>query len=95
MGGAETIMCPEDVRPLGPPRNLTSQSRAARPEAFGHGWDGLHVSSISRAAMPAKRTLGPSRHHMGPSPTQTRTGVQVKDCPDAMKAAARKRGGIA
>ncbi len=40
--------------------------------------------------MPARRTLGPSRHHIGPSPSQTRMGVHVKDWPEAMALVAAK-----
>ena len=38
--------------------------------------------SSSRAAMPERRTRGPSAHQMGPSPSQTAMGVQVKVSPD-------------
>jgi hypothetical protein len=43
----------------------------------GHGWLNRHVLSISRVAIPDKRTRGPSTHQRGPSPSQTGTGVQV------------------
>jgi hypothetical protein len=33
--------------------------------------------------MPESRTRGPSAHQIGPSPSQTRCGVQVKDWPAA------------
>lgn len=51
-------------------------------------WAGLQVSSTSRAAIPASRTLGPSAHQIGPSPSHTRIGVQLKTIPGATKDAA-------
>ncbi len=34
--------------------------------------------------MPESRTLGPSAHQMGPSPSQTWVGVHSKVCPRGM-----------
>lgn len=49
----------------------------------------LHLPSISRAAMPDKRTCGPSAHQIGPSPSQTRIGVHANDWPAGTIAAAQ------
>lgn len=87
--GAHTRICPVFVCPFAPPKKRTSRSRASLPEALGQGCPSLQVPSISRAAIPASLTLGPSAHQMGPSPSQTRVGVQAKACPDAMTRAVR------
>ena len=68
---------PSGLRPVGAPISFTRALRASAPLAVGHGWLGRQLSSISRAAMPARRIRGPSAHHTGPSPSQTRVGVQV------------------
>lgn len=49
--------------------SCTRNALAACAEASGHGWFGLHVPSISRAAIPARRIRGPSSHQIGPSPS--------------------------
>jgi hypothetical protein len=77
-GADRTLMWPVASRPFGPPKSFTKRSRASIPPTVGHGWCGLHVPSISRAATPAIRTFGPSAHHIGPSPSQTAMGVHVK-----------------
>jgi hypothetical protein len=41
------------------------------------------VLSISRAATAAILIFGPSAHQIGPSPSQTATGVQVNVAPEA------------
>ena len=69
------------LRPVAAPINCTSASRATIAMASGQGWLSRHVPSISLAAIPASRTWGPSSHHTGPSPSQTRTGVQVNSSP--------------
>lgn len=69
---------------MGFPISPAKASLATCPDALGHGWPGLHVPSISRAAMPARRIFGPSAHQIGPSPSQTRVGVQVNDAPVVM-----------
>lgn len=76
--------------PRGPPRKRTSWSRAWIPLAVGHGWLGLQVSSISRAAIPASRSFGPSAHQIGPSPSHTAVGVHVNVMPAATTSAAKK-----
>jgi hypothetical protein len=81
--GPLTSICPSCDCPNEPPRKRTSLFRASSAEAVGHGWPGRQVPSISRAAMPARRIFGPSAHHIGPSPSQTRTGMQVKATPAA------------
>src|SRR3546814_5181643 len=48
---------------------------------LGQGCPLRHEPSISRAAIPASRIRGPSRHQIGPSPSQTLTGVQMNDWP--------------
>jgi hypothetical protein len=50
--------------------------------------------------MPDSRIRGPSAHHMGPSPSQTATGVQLKDAPACTtggwaRAATMKKANIA
>ena len=69
------------VRPFAPPSSRTSVSRATMPLARGQGCPLRHEPSISRAAIPASRIRGPSRHQIGPSPSHTLTGVQANDCP--------------
>ena len=79
--GPRTRACPSDDRPRTPPSKVTRAALAATPVARGQGCLGLQVSSISRAAIPASRTRGPSAHQIGPSPSHTRIGVQVKLVP--------------
>ena len=67
--------------PRGPPSSRTSRSRASVPLGLGHGCPGLQLPSISRAATPAMRILGPSAHHTGPSPSQTAVGVHTNVFP--------------
>ena len=81
MGSARTLMWPVASVPLAPPKRRTRRSRASVAPVAGQGWFGLHVPSISRAATPAIRTLGPSAHQMGPSPSHMATGVHVKAAP--------------
>lgn len=83
IAGAATSTCPVEATLREPPSSFASCSRAARPLASGHGCPGLQVSSISRAAIPSSRMRGPSVHQIGPSPSQTRVGVQVKAVPAA------------
>lgn len=77
-------MCPSGIVPRGPPRILTSLSRASIASTAGQGWFARHDPSISRAATPAIRTLGPSAHHIGPSPSHTAVGVQANVRPAGM-----------
>ncbi len=84
MGPAATMMWRVGSVPRGPPSKRTSWSRALTPDAEGQGCPGLQAPSISRAAIPDKRMRGPSAHHIGPSPSQTAVGVQVKDVPAAI-----------
>ncbi len=79
--GPRTKAWPSDARPRSPPSKATRTALAAGALARGQGWFGLQVPSISRAAMPASRTRGPSAHQIGPSPSQTLIGVQVKLVP--------------
>ena len=79
--GPVTRTWPVPVRPLAPPSSRTSVSRAAMPLARGQGCPLRHEPSISRAAIPASRIRGPSLHQIGPSPSQTLTGVQMNDWP--------------
>lgn len=88
--GPVTRIWPVPVRPLAPPSNCTSASRAAMPLARGQGCPLRHEPPISRAAMPASRMRGPSRHQTGPSPSHTLTGVQTKACPLGTIAAASR-----
>ncbi len=46
-------------------------------------WFGLQLSSISRAAIPAKRLRSPSARQIGPSPSHTCVGVHVNVVPAA------------
>lgn len=79
--GPRTIACPPGAVPVCRPSSRTSAARACAGVAAGHGWPGRHVPSLSRVAMPATRTRGPSAHHIGPSPSHTRMGVQRKGTP--------------
>ena len=79
--GPDTRICPSLDRPFAVPTSSTSASRAAFALAFGQGWPGEQLPSISLAAMPESLTRGPSAHHIGPSPSQTRVGVHSNDCP--------------
>ncbi|SEM93652.1 hypothetical protein SAMN05192583_1583 [Sphingomonas gellani] len=76
-----TSTCPSRERPVGRPTSRTSASRDAEAVAEGQGWFNRHEPSRSRAATPAMRRRGPSAHHTGPSPSQTRVGVQVNEVP--------------
>ena len=81
MGAAWTLMCPVRNVPRPPPNRPTRALRAAVADAAGHGWPLRQEPSISLAAMPDRRTRGPSAHQIGPSPSQTAVGVQVKSVP--------------
>jgi hypothetical protein len=74
-------MCPALITPYGPPSKETKRSRASMALTEGQGWLGLHEPSISRAAIPAIRTFGPSAHQIGPSPSQTAVGVHLNVWP--------------
>lgn len=65
---------------------LRSRQECAR---LRRGCPGRQVSSISRAAILPTRIFGPSAHQIGPSPSQTAIGVQIKAA-----AAARMVAGI-
>jgi len=78
-----TLTWPVGKKPLGPPSISTNLSRASVALTAGQGWLVRHVPSISRAATPATRTFGPSAHQIGPSPSQTATGVQANARPAA------------
>lgn len=84
--GPATLTCPVGNLPVAPPSTSTSTSRAPIPPMPGQGWLGRHMPSISLAATPASRMRGPSAHHIGPSPSHTAVGVQVKVCPAATMA---------
>lgn len=90
MVGPATSKCPSPLCPVARPRSLTSASRDTTAFARGQGWFSRHVPSISRAAIPARRMRGPSAHQIGPSPSQTRIGVQAKDSPAGTIVAGRK-----
>lgn len=77
-----TITWPSGRTPRRPPSILTSRSRASTPLTEGQGCPTRQLLSISRAATPAIRTLGPSAHQMGPSPSHTATGVQLNSAPE-------------
>jgi hypothetical protein len=77
-----TRTCPSEVRPVGPPKSWTIRSRATTPLTGGHGCPWRQLPSISRAATPAILTFGPSAHQIGPSPSQTATGVHSNRCPE-------------
>lgn len=89
--GPVTRIWPVPLRPLAPPSNRTSASRAAMPLARGQGCPRRHEPSISRAAIPPSRIRGPSRHQTGPSPSHTLMGVQVNICPAGTVATARSK----
>jgi hypothetical protein len=86
--GARTRIWSVGMVPRGPPKKRTSWSRATSGPAEGQGWPSLHEPSISLAAMPARRILGPSAHQIGPSPSQTAVGVHVNEAPAATTRAA-------
>lgn len=88
--GPVTRIWPVALRPFAPPSNRTSVSRATIPLARGQGCPVRHEPSISRAAIPASRIRGPSRHQIGPSPSQTLIGVQVNDWPPCTTATASR-----
>ncbi len=68
----------------------TSKERDQGPQRLIAGGGGAwmacaaEVLSRSRAAIPATRTRGPSAQNMGPSPSQTRVGVQANSAPATM-----------
>jgi hypothetical protein len=82
-----TMIWPSGSLPRGPPSKRTSRSRASIAPIAGHGWPGRHDPSNSRAATPAIRIFGPSTHQIGPSPSQTATGVHRKVWPFGMTSA--------
>lgn len=79
--GPLTVTWPCEPVPVGSPRRRTKASRAWIALASGHGCPRLQLPSSSRAAIPARRTRGPSAHQIGPSPSQTAVGVQWKASP--------------
>ena len=83
IAAARTLMWPVLNVPRAPPSNPTRRSLASTPEVEGQGWPALQTPSISRAAIPARRIFGPSAHQIGPSPSHTAVGVQVKLVPAA------------
>jgi hypothetical protein len=83
-------ICPCPLTPNATPNKFTRASLATRPLARGQGCPDAHVLSISRAAIPARRTLGPSAHQIGPSPSQTCVGVHSKVCPLGMTGTSAK-----
>lgn len=80
--GPSTRICPCELVPVGRPTSRTSASLASKGSAEGQGCPSLQVPSNSRAAIPERRTRGPSAHQTGPSPSHTWVGVQAKVCPD-------------
>lgn len=74
--GPDRRICPWRPTPVRVPNRETSASLEAMGSLFGHGCPAEQLPSISRAAMPERRNLGPSAHHTGPSPSQTWVGVQ-------------------
>ncbi len=80
-------MWPCFQRPLGPPNNPTSASRAASADAAGQGWPGLQLPSVSRAAMPAIRIFCRSSQRKV-SPSHTATGVQTNSVSAACQSSA-------
>lgn len=82
--GPVNMICPWLLTPVRTPRKATSASRAFSALALGHGWPGEQVPSSSLAAIPARRSRGPSSHHIGPSPSQTWEGVHSKVWPREM-----------
>ena len=89
MVGPRTRTWPCALLPIGSPTNNTNASRLVSALAGGQGWLSLQVPSISRAAMPANRMRGHSAHQTGPSPSQTRVGVQSNEWPDCTMTAER------
>jgi len=82
--GPVTMIWPCLLTPVGVPSNATKAARASSALACGHGCPGEQVPSISRAAMPASRSRGPSSHQIGPSPSQTWVGVHSNVWPLGM-----------
>lgn len=82
--GPVNMICPCLLTPVRTPRKATNASRAFSALALGHGWPGEQVPSSSLAAIPAKRSRGPSSHQIGPSPSQTWEGVHLKVSPREM-----------
>ncbi len=82
--GPFNMICPCLLTPVRTPRKAASASRASSALALGHGWPGEQVPSSSLAAMPAKRSRGPSSHQIGPSPSHTWEGVHSKVIPREM-----------
>ena len=82
--GPVNMICPCLLTPVQTPRKATNASRAFSALALGHGWPGEQVPSSSLAAIPAKRSRGPSSHQIGPSPSQTWEGVHLKVSPREM-----------
>lgn len=85
--GPEIRICPCGPTPVRVPSKFTSALRDAIGSLSGQGWPGEQVPSSSRAAMPDNRSLGPSAHQTGPSPSQTWVGVQAKVSPVGIAAA--------
>lgn len=81
-----TVTCPYGPVPMDWPKSRTSASRASNAPAAGQGCRGMQEPSISRAAIPASRILGPSSHQIGPPPSHTATGVQAKASPAGIEA---------
>ena len=79
--GPNKRICPWRPTPVRVPSRETSASLEAIGSLFGHGCPSEQLPSISLAAMPERRSRGPSAHHTGPSPSQTWVGVQSNDCP--------------
>lgn len=79
MVGPRTSTCPSWANPIGLPIKLARASRDRIGSELEQGCPGLHEPSISFAATPDKRMRGPSAHQIGPSPSQTRVGVQEND----------------
>jgi hypothetical protein len=91
MRGPSTRIWPSRDTPEALPISLTSASRALIGSLTGQGWPILHDPSNSLDATPDSRTCGPSAHQIGPSPSQTRTGVHSNHCPAGTTAAARSK----
>lgn len=81
MVGPATYTWPSGLLPVGLPIKRTNASRDALGPVLGHGWCWRQLPSVSLVAIPARRTRGPSAHQIGPSPSQTRMGVQLKVLP--------------
>jgi hypothetical protein len=92
--GPVTRTCPSRLMPIRLPISAASASRDACGSDAGHGCPALHVPSNSRAAIPDNRTLGPSLHQIGPSPSHTLVGVHSNSWPDGMTMAAMKKANI-